>query len=231
MTMFDNDDSEPTPLNWHDDRVSEALNVLIDMGIVSDYAGEYGEPGYEVGEGQLVLMGDWWCRDKACSMATKDDRKNFHAVDECRPELFDLFRHCEYEWHDEWIVDHYHDKAYRTQPNSYSWQPSFLWGDGDIITPDDDIEVWIDACVNNADMALPNYLDVVSDESLLAAGFRELECGYESGWYGVEDSPRQILDNIHENMGNDVEVLFKLSKVEQFRVTWCVFVRDNNEED
>lgn len=229
--MFNNDDNEPTPIVWSDE-VSDALQTLMDLGIVHDYAGEYGEPGYEVEEGQLVLIGDWWCRDKTChKAATEDDKKNLHAVDECRPELFDLFRHCEYEWYDEWIVDHHYSKAYRTEPDSYSWQPSFIWSnDGDIITPDDDIEVWIEACVNNPGKALPNYLDVVSDANLLAAGFGELQCGYESGWFGVEDSPQEILDSVHREMGSDVEVLFKLDQVEQFRVTWCVFVRSDNEQ-
>lgn len=219
---------------------SKILGMLMDAEIVYDYADEYGEPGYSA-EGPIIL-GDLWCRagkygSKPCSYAEENPDKRYrngevmlHSVEYHYPRLFEAMAEqgIEFEWHDEWIVSYESSpsKAYRTQADSYSWQSSILWTDGDFLTPDDDIQLWVDEVVNNPHKCLPKH--IWSDEDLAEIGFEEHECGFRNGWYGREDNPEQISEKIRKFEG-EVDILFKLSYVAQFDMGFCVFVRKNEE--
>lgn len=67
----------------------------------ADWAASYGEPGYQDTERGIILV-------------------NWNNISK---GLADWLEKCGYslEWSDEWTVDRNTDKAYRTSPDSYSW--------------------------------------------------------------------------------------------------------------
>lgn len=229
---------------------SEILRMLMDAEIVYDYCDEYGEPGYDKkDENGTIIFGDIWCRagqkyshKPLCDYAEKNPDEKYrdgtvrlHSVEEHYPRLFAAMEEqgIEFQWHDEWIIDHnggMGGKAYRTSGDSYHWESSILWTDGDFLTPDDDITDWIEECVDNPRMCFPSH--VWSDAELMEQGFEEYECGYANGWYpGQTDDPVKISELIRGHMGADTQILFKLSGVGQFDIRFCVFVRNPDWED
>jgi hypothetical protein len=217
--------------------VLTALMEHDDYQTVHEYASEYGEPGYST-RGGPVLLGDYWCRRQDCGYPERYDdnggafsgKVKLHSLDYHYPRVFAFLERegCELEWHDEWtVVD---DKAYRTQADSYSWQPTAVWNDEicDYMVNGEDIDLWLEWATNNPRRCLMRAS--FTDDQLREHGFVERECDYESGWYGREDNPQSIFNAITEREPN-TDVLFKLANVEQFRVTFCVFVRERGTEE
>lgn len=217
-----------------------------------DTAEEYGEPGYRFRvtadtETPLVVMANWWCkcgkvREPAPESYLREDapawmkrevdengtRPALHAVDSHHPRVWAQLeaQGLSAEWSDEWLVDWDApvSKAYRTQPDSYSWQPvAIVTEDGFILTPDTDVSEWIAWARNDYTRCIPE--DAISTSQLEAQGFREFVCDLESGWYGREDSPEDYAAEIRRQHGEDAEFLFHLTSVEQFRINFCAFYR------
>lgn len=214
--------------------VGDAITFLYDLNIVTDTADEYGEPGYRLDNPEgLFAIGDWWCRDKDCDYTEtyNDGAKRVHGVELHYERLFAILEEggVESAFYDEWWIDHNTSKAYRTEADSYSWQSSIMYSEehGDYLTPDDDVSLWVEAVENNPRMCIPAW---ISDGDLSDLGYEERECGYESGWYGQEDNPAAILAAIRANDPH-ADVVFKLDRVEQFRVTFCVYVRSELDND
>ena len=104
---------------------AEALNAFLKYAerhnLHYDLADLYGEPGYTDPD------------PEACIILT-----NWNDVpDNLQEYLKDNGHHL--EWSDEWVTSNtYPVKAYRQQPDSYSWQPSFfITEDGDIVGADE----------------------------------------------------------------------------------------------
>jgi hypothetical protein len=220
--------------------VSDALEYLFDLNVVTATADEYGEPGYSLDNPEgMFAIGYWWCRDRECDYAETYDNgggKRVHGVELHYERLFAILEEggVEVDFDDEWMVSYSGPtaKAYRTQADSYSWQSSIMYAEnvGEYLTPDDDVSEWVEAVVNNPRMCIPAW---ISDADLSDLGYEERECGYESGWYGQEDNPEAILDAIRDQ-DPDADVVFKLDRVEQFRVTFCVYVKpglDNDDDE
>lgn len=223
-----------TPEELKGDRftVHEAMSFLMDLGIVADYADEYGEPGYSLDhEDGFFVIGDWWCHDHNCDYPRKDDGKwRLHDVCNHYPSLMEKLIEAGMEtaFYDEWIVTHDSSpsKAYRTQPDSYSWQSSILWTNGDFLTPDDGIEPWIEWCLENGQGFGSRPW---SEADLIAQGFTEYECGYESGWFdGQTDDPDKVMAEVKKAVGEDMDVLPYLKESSQFYIRFCMFVRPKN---
>lgn len=181
----------------------------------------YAEPGYS-GD---VILGSYWCR---CAFGPEDDRakgRHLHGLDYHHPRLFAALEEAgiSLDWGDEWIVDG-NGRAWRTQPDSYSWQSSILWGDGDFLTPDDGVEEWVEVLKDDPSRALTgSWWDAADLEEL---GWVQLDQDYESGWHpGQTDDPRQISAGIREQFGDEAEILFTISGVGQFDVRFAVWVR------
>jgi hypothetical protein len=210
-------------MSVNDDSITEFMSMLMDIGILHDYADEYGEPGYNADQG--VMIGDWWCRDKDCSQG-----EGLHGVEVHYPQLTEMAENgWELEWYDEWVVDHDNSKAYRLNADSYSWQPSTMFTDDcELITPDDSIEVWIEQVVNNPNRCLPTV--VWSGADLEAAGFKAYQCGYESGWHpGQTDDPNKIsklITDEYANEGKQVDIVYLLSSTGQFDIGFCAYVKE-----
>jgi hypothetical protein len=110
-----------------------------------DYASEYGEQGYSHAE-KGVLFANW--NEIPKKLQTRLESQGFAL-----------------EWSDEWYVDSNRSKAYRTSPDSHGWESQLLMIDGDYLTPDDDLEEWVQQCEDNPNAALPAWWD----ESEIAA--------------------------------------------------------------
>lgn len=214
--------------------LSTVLRVLSEHDnyeTVHDVVPEYGEPGYST-RGGPILLGDWWCRDRSCNYPdTYDDgKKKVHGLEYHYPRVFAFLERegCELEWYDEWTAIYDENKCYRVEGTSYSWEPRVQWSDDleDYMTPETDAETWIEWATNDPRKCLFSWYP---DAELERLGFVERQCDYESGWYGVEDDPTKILEAIKAR--EDVDVLFKLAGVEQFRVRFCVYVRPAGDPD
>lgn len=203
-----------------------------DMETIHDSASDYGEPGYSTRSGP-VLLGDWWCRRADCSYPdTYDDgKKKVHAMEYHYPRVFAFLESegCELEWYDEWtVVD---DRAYRTQSDSYGWQPTAVWNDdiGDYMISGEDIGTWLDWAVNDPRRCL--MARTFTDDELAAEGFVERQCDYASGWFaGMDDDPEAVARVIHEREPG-TDVLFMLSETSQFYIKFCVYVREAEAEE
>ena len=222
--------------------LGEALRWIYEEDLIEafNYADEYGEPGYKLDkETGVFMIGDWWCRggkgkqhDCGFTETYSDGKTRLHYIEFHYRRFFELLAEegCETDFYDEWYIDSETSKAWRTQANSYSWESSLLYSEegGEYLTPDDSLETWLEAVVNNDRMCLNSSM--WSDLELMDYGFEERQCDYESGWYGVEDNPGKIMEAIQKNEPG-VDVLFKLSGVEQFRVNFCVYVRTLPQHD
>lgn len=218
------------------------LEMLQNIDVVYDWCDDYGEPGYTKDkEDGVIIFGDIWCdgkhrgkreRCKHEDRWSREGKTKLHSIEVHYPRLFAAMEEqgIEFQWHDEWIVQHEESKAYRVQADSYQWESSILWTDGDFLTPEDDIELWIDEVVNNPRKCLPSH--VWSNEQIEEQGFEEHECGFRNGWFdGMNDDPVKISEEIRRREGEDVDILFKLSFASQFHIGFCVFVRNNKEEE
>ena len=85
-----------------------------------------------------------------------------------------------------------------------------------------DLEDYTADYVNNADKALPDALDAATLE---AAGWERTDRDHRSGWYGREDSPGGILQEILEEGPEDLEVVFQVTSVHMFELAFTAWTR------
>ena len=123
-------------------------------------------------------------------------------------------------WLDEWQECMECYKAVRTEPDSYSWTPQYVFTDiGDFIcsrcaTFDDIAET----AINNPEYAVPTFIDL-EDE-----GFTQLNGHFESGWFeGQNDNPKELIKSSLTD-GYD-EIAFSINSVGQFDVRFNMFGR------
>lgn len=167
----------------------------------AEWCGHYGEPGYQDPEKGIVFC-------------------NWNPVPKWIGEYLEEAGYA-CEWSDEWYVDYDYDKAYRTSPDSYGWQPQIMFSEacGDYITPDDPLEDWIQECSiqspNDRMRALPGW---VTAAQLEEQGFEKFNGLFETGWHpGQTDDPsktaREIFkdDSIHD-------VVFRIVENSQFYI-------------
>jgi len=194
--------------------------------VVHDHASEYGEPGYRVSDDTtpIILFGDWWCR------CDKKDGGKLHGLSDHHPMLFAQLeaQGVEFEWYDEWVVDHENDKAYRSEPDSYMWQPSYvLTDDCELLTPDDDIEAWIERAVDTPSRAIPSVIYTGAD--LVGEGFEQHNSYFESGWHpGQDDNPKVITEQIRR-YEPDAEIVFVIDSTGQFDMRFSAYYRTGEE--
>lgn len=111
----------------------------------------------------------------------------------------------------------------KTSPNSYSWTPDFaIVNDCELLCGEcikANPQGYLEDLINN-----PSKANTILDsEDLEREGFKKLEENeYESGWYGKNDDPKKIFDNLSENYG---EVIFEISSSGQFCTNFVCWVR------
>lgn len=199
-----------------------------------EYGNEYGEPGYSRYDDKVIVLGYYWTRDNKGEL--QDIFKKYPRLGRALKDAGVRF-----EWCDEWYLDYETMKVWRTEPDSYSWQPSIIWDDNscEYLTPDHDLETWIEWAMNDPARCLT--MRCTGDNpipKLEEMGFTEYDDGsyrdgtYESGWYGTEDDPKKVTEGIRSRYPN-CDIVFVLTNTEQFRVQFSAMVREvtDNEND
>lgn len=164
---------------------------------------EYAEPGYD-NPAKGILFSDW----------------NYFTRN-----IGDILERYGYaiEWEDEWTTCDCCGKALRTSPNSYGWQPSYIETDCDFYCKDCFTEGDLEALEDNPECAV-NFDGI----NLSNYGYREIKCGYESGWFpGQNADPKKIYDELVEH--GHTRLLFHIESVGQFDMSFCVWekITDN----
>lgn len=129
--------------------------------------------------------------------------------------------------YDEYTVDNDGVKAWRTEPDSYFWTPSCVWDDhGNFMTPDDDIDLWIDWAKNDPARCLTSSMVKLDD--LLELGFTfhpDEDDVNESGWHqGMDADPRKTYQALRDGEFPQSDIIFWLKETSQFYSTWQVLV-------
>ena len=170
-----------------------------------NWAHEYAEPGYSQPE-KGILFSNW----------------NYF----CR-EVTDILERYGYEieWEDEWSTCGECGKAVRTNPDCYSWQPSyFIINDCELLCVDcTDKEEYLESIENNPRTALNDHIDPAD------YGYIKLEGDFESGWHpGQTDSPKTIYKRLHD-LGHK-RLLFNIDESSQFYITFSVWEKKIDQE-
>lgn len=153
-------------------KIKSALAYLAEKHC-ADFAQTYGEPGYSDPE-RGIIKANW---------------NNIPSG------LADWLERCGYslEWSDEWeFID---NKAWRSSPDSYSWESQImLTDDGEWLTPDDDVSAWVDECAmtdkGQPAKCLPSR---ISAAELTECGFKLFAGELEHGFHpGQTDNPAEL---------------------------------------
>jgi hypothetical protein len=177
-----------------------------------EFAECYGEPGYtDPASNRGILLANW----------NHFPRGLQSWLEDCGFEL---------EWSDEWVVT-YHSgkaKAWRTEPDCYSWQPSIVWDAsyGEYLTRDDDPADIIDALQSEHPQDVNGILpDWITQQDLMDAGYEMLSGDLESGWHhGQTDDPHKIQKEAFNNPKCS-SVVFRKTENSQFYIKFECWVR------
>ena len=168
-----------------------------------NWSPEYAEPGYDTPT-KGVLFGNW----------------NYFA-----PKAVELLEKYGYaiEWEDEWSTCSDCGKAFRTSPNSYSWQPSYFELDGELLCKDCvDMEAYLESLEDKPTHAVTGHID------LYEYGYIQLEGDFENGFHpGQNDNPREIYKRLHAE--GHKRLLFNVDSVGQFDVLFSIWKKKEKE--
>lgn len=210
--------------------------------IVTDVCTGYAEPGYGRSDDAIVVFGNWNDKRPAYGWNVKNqagDRytsaPNITKADTLPSRLARVLEAAgaEIEWLDEWSQCSHCYRAVRTEPDSYSWTPYFAWvGECEIVCADclrANPDWIIDEYINNPEKALT----VLGVDELTTLGFVQHDARYESGWYGREDNPTEILKGILKFAPEGTEVVFTIDSVGQFDAHFSAWLRtpETDEDD
>jgi hypothetical protein len=191
-------------------RTEAILNGYIRDGSCRvEVCADYGEPGYrlEVESNQIAFA-------------------NWNDISENVQKYLGLIGY-ELQWSDEWMISYETDKCYRAEPDSYAWTPYYyITEDGEIIggdevenQPDNAMAYVEDYLLNDAKRI--NTFEICNILKEMGFELHNPE-PYESGFYGKDDSPKEIGKALKE-AGRDY-VFSGLSK-SQFCINYDVWTR------
>ena len=131
----------------------------------------------------------------------------------------------EIEYDDEWIIAN--GKAYRTQPDSYSWTKYFVNFGGEIIGGDRieqnhqiALEYIYEILANN-----PNRCNTF-DIDLENFGFKPYNGEFEAGLYKhTNDNPSEIYEQLRDKFP-DKDIVFDLNSTGQFSSNFGVYISE-----
>jgi len=161
-------------------------------------ARSYAEPGYTDPE-KLILFANW----------------NYfpRGID----SLLESYGY-EIEWSDEWTTCDGCNRAMRTNPDCWSWQPSFADDEHGTLCLDclrRDPSDYLASLEDNPDTALTVEIDPAQH------GYVKIESDFESGFHpGMTDNPRAIYERLSAQFSR---ILFKIDTREQFTTKFSVW--------
>lgn len=185
-------------------KIQKAIDYLQDKHN-AEYCTSYGEPGYQDPE-KCIIFSNWNYIPKGLA----------EWLEKCGYAL---------EWSDEWMIDYAYSKAYRTEPDSYHWEPSIMLlpDSCEYITPDDSPSAWIEACEITANgqpmRCLPSW---INESDIIDAGFTLQNSDLESGFFpGQTDDPVKITADLIRR--GAYRVLFQKRENSQFYCRFAVY--------
>ena len=192
------------------------------MGYVQFHHAGYGEPGYDDPEIGIIATGNWNNDDEY------DREKRERVVTSTLPkrvaELLEKLG-VSIEWEDEWSECSDCGKLVRTSADSYSWQPSYVCGDGELLCHDcveEDPEEHLKSLEGNPSVC--NTLENIDPTEHGYVAFNE--DSYESGWHpGQTDDPKTVAKELRERGVS--RFVFQLDENSQFYSRWSVFVHED----
>lgn len=177
----------------------------------------YAEPGYG-DEHSVIAFGDW---------NEVEDRKT-KTTDKIMERVARLLEKAgtEVEWSDEWTTCEACQKAVRTQPDSYSWQPSYVQDDDysgpvceDCVLANQ--EAYLESLEGDASRAITINVDP-EDHGYV----RVQEDDFESGFHGgQDDDPKKIAKSLRAR--GVKRFLFKITETSQFYRKFMAYVRED----
>lgn len=199
-----------------------------DGEIVTDVIDGCVEPGYPTD--LLIVLGNWnptrWVNDRNPAPLTPAETmpaRLAHSLERVGAEV---------EWGDEWSQCQGCFKAVRTEPDSYSWTPSFAFTDDGFYCHNCMREDGIDALAGYINDPT-KCISWCEPEHVVGLGFLKWEPGnehnYANGWYpGQDDDPTPILAEIRRQH-EDAQVVFFLDSVGQFDLRFSAYFRQTKE--
>lgn len=185
----------------------------------------YSEPGYGCTD-SIIAFGNWntvtaWKDGKSEELSTLPEKLG---------ELLEKAG-VECEWSDEWTECGSCCKAVRTQADSYSWTPSFVYDEGEITCADcvlEDPENYLSGLEGEDGRAETGaYKAVTLNVDPEQHGYSKLPESYANGLHpGQNDNPGEIADSLAEH--GIRRFLFKIEAQGQFDTHFGCYVA--NEE-
>src|SRR5262249_8844341 len=125
------------------------------------------------------------------------------------------------EWSDEWTTCSNCNKALRTSPDSYDWQPAYTHDDSGIYCFEcTDWQQYLESLKDN-----PNSACFARCNPAAYGYVRLSDAGqYESGFHtGQNDNPQQILADLHKQ--GKRHIIFRIPETSQFYIRFEVWQR------
>lgn len=191
-----------------------------------EFATHYSEPGYSEPEAGLIAFGNW------NEVSNWDPETRERSLVTKAPAL--LAEHLEragisIEWSDEWRTCCECGGAVRTQPDSYSWLPSYVMtDDGEVCA----------TCLRQDPAAYLETLEGDASKALTIRGIDPSEFGYvrygaegefEAGMHpGQNDDPKEIAKSLEAD--GVTRYLFEIDSQGQFDTRFSVWVHEDETE-
>ena len=187
------------------------------------FAQHYREPGYGDSPARMIVFGNW-------NEVSRWDEATHRYVplDRIMPRLARLFERfgASLEWSDEWDTCPECGYAFRTEPDSYGWQPAYV--------QQEDAYRCCRECVDGA-----SFLESIEGDHERAVSrtvvnpgdhhYRRVDRTFENGFYpGQAASPEQIAEALREQ---EIErFVFTIDSTGQFDVRFSVWIHEDEYE-
>lgn len=201
------------------------LGEITDGYTVMDLVKGCVEPGYSYDDETVLVMGNWNPK-----RFPRNDDPPLTEEENFGPRLAEMLDEvgAECEWYDEWVRCEDCFRAFRGQPDSYSWQMygAFVENAAGYICAEcliENFEDYVQDYVDNPDTAI-----TWADESTLIENGWEKWNGhqYENGWHpGQNDDPRKIYEAI-KSENDDLQIIFLIDNVGQFDIRFSAWIRE-----
>lgn len=194
----------------------DLISTLNNTNIIYGY--EYAEPGYSIPEGKYcILAGDWNEGNSGIELckALNIDISNEKTVLEFLEKEFDL------QWADEWAQCYECMKFVRTQPDDYSWSPSYAIQNG--------CELLCLECIDYPEL-LEEYINDANKawnfdvKYLIDADFEKIDDSWHGGIREISENPRVVYKELKLKYP-DNDIIFVIDTVEQFGVEFVAYKR------
>lgn len=187
---------------------------------------DYAEAGYELPEDSPgIITGNW-------NPVTKYNRETnrFETIDDTPALLRKFFEEMGFvlEWCDEWATCEGCSKLIRTSPDSYCWQPSYFFAEGDGYYCRECMDV--EEVFESLEGQSANALNMLDPPDPTDHGYTLLESGFEHGFHPGQDADPAVIAKSLSEFGVK-RFLFMIDDVMQFDMKFSLYVHKSEFEN